>query len=127
MTFPTFEKFRVLLHIIVQEYVLGIGDFLRHKGGVGGEELESHKHESAEYGGAVRAALQDADDAVAAAESLLCEVQKQHEALLAARLQDSRHTQVDSASLNHSFPARDGVLGEEDLEVHLHGLLVLAL
>lgn len=87
--------------------------------------MESHKHESAENGGAVRAALQDADNAVVTPQPLLSEVEKQHEALLAAGLKHSRHTQVDSAALYNSLPASHGVLSKEDLKVDFHRLPVL--
>lgn len=110
-----------LLHVVVQENVIWIVQALRHQVGVRREGLEAQEHERAQQGGAVGAGLQHADDAVLTGEPLLGEVQHEHEALLAARLQHAGHAQVDGVALHHSFPASDGGLSKIDFELNLHG------
>ena len=88
--------------------------------------MESHKHEGAENRGAVRSALQDADDAVVTTQPFFSKVKQQHKAFLTARLEDARHAQIDSAALYHRLPTGNGVLSEEDLKVDFHRLPVLA-
>lgn len=51
-----------LLHVVVQEHVVGVVDLL-HEGRGGRQQLEAHEHEGAEQHGAVRPALEHADDA----------------------------------------------------------------
>lgn len=109
-----------LLHVVVEEYVIGVVQALRHQVRVRREGLETQEHEGSQQSGAVRPGFQHAYDAVLTAEPLLGEVQHQHEALLAAPLQHAWHAQVDSIALHHSFPAYDCVFSKMDFELDLH-------
>lgn len=122
----TVQLCSVLLHIVVQKYVIGVG-YGVHQRRVGWQHLETHEHEGAKESRTVRAGLQHADYAVGAAQTFLGEVEEEHEALLAAGLQDPGYAQVDGATLQNSFPAGHSVLSEENLKVDLNGLAVFAL
>lgn len=91
------------------------------------QNLESHEHEGAQQGSAVGTTLQNADDATLTAETLFSEIQEQHEAVLAAGLQDPGHAEVHHVVVHNSLPTYNCVLGEINLELNFNGVLVLAL
>lgn len=63
-----------LLHVVVEEYIIGVVQALRHQIRVRREGLETQEHEGPQQSGAVWPGFQHAYDAMLTAESLLGEV-----------------------------------------------------